>query len=71
MTDQRLRLAVQTHERHIGQLKECEREIVGSDGGANQDIRLRGRRQLQEVQSSRPDLFGCISMRGIRGTMYM
>jgi hypothetical protein len=66
MTDQRLRLAVQMHGRHIGQLKECESEIgeVMVNGGANQDVR--GRRQLQEVQSSRLALFGCTSTRGIQ-----
>jgi hypothetical protein len=66
MTDQRPRLAVQTHGRHIGQLKECEGEIGEEmiNGGANQDVR--GRRQLQELQSSRLGLFGCTSTRGIQ-----
>jgi hypothetical protein len=54
------------HGRHIGQLKGCESERgeVMINGGANQDVR--GRRQLQEVQSSRLALFGCTSTRGIQ-----
>ena len=67
MTDQRLRLAIQTHGRHIERLKECEGEIGKAMmiyGGANQDVP--GRRQLQEVQSSRRALFGCTSTRGIQ-----
>jgi hypothetical protein len=66
MTDQRLRLAVQTHGQHIGQLNECKGKVgeVMINGGANQDVR--GRRQLQVVQSSRLALHGCTSTRGIQ-----